>query len=143
MRSLRQVILVTILSYIYNDDPELLCLRIELPLKPIDILLNFKPGDEQVCMKKPVCVQKAATFIIDTSKLGSVEDIKADDLGAWNHKGKPVRRYKINRSLSGTVYAADKTMTQDNDDNIFALTRVYYHHKNTPVFRHTILLCSW
>ena len=95
-------------------------------------------------MKKPVCVQKAATFIIDTSKLGSVEDIKADDRGAWNHKGKLVRRYKINRSLSGTVYAADKTMTQDNDDNIFALTRVYYHHKNTPCSISTYyLLCSW
>ena len=56
------------------------CLVSELNawLKPVD-LLNFKPGGEQVCMKKPVCVQKAATFIID-SKLVSVALAAAEDI---------------------------------------------------------------
>ena len=73
---------------------------------------------------------------MDTTQLGSPEDLKADDLGVWKHKGKPARKYKITRAPSGIVYGAD--LTQESGSAMYTLTRVYYHHKNTPEFRRTI-----
>lgn len=54
---------------LHNDNPELLVLFINHLLSLWKHLTSFfKPGDEKVCMKKPICVQKAATFVIDTKK---------------------------------------------------------------------------
>ena len=72
------------------------CLRIDKPLtsvEALDLLINLKPGDKHVCSKKPVAVKNAATFVVDTGKLGNVEDLKADEMGAWCHKGKPTRKF--------------------------------------------------
>ncbi len=124
---------------VYNNDSQLPCLRVEKPLttvEALDQLITLKPGDKHVCSKKPVAVKNAATFVVDTSHLGNVKDLKADEMGAWCHKGKPTRKFKVTRSPSGVVYAAQKTDEAGDDD--FELTRVYYHHKSTPVFRHTL-----
>ena len=62
------------------------------------------------------------------------DDIKADDLGVWVHKGKPIRRYKVaQEKTSGTVYGV--SLTNEGGENVYKLTRVYYHHKHTPSFR--------
>lgn len=129
----------TSVTAFYGEDPELPYLCISEALKPVnalDLLLNSMPTAEDVCKKKPVFVKKAAVFLVDTNRLGSPDDLKADDLGAWNHKGKPVRKYKVVRSQSGTVYGADRT--QESGSDIYKLTRVYYHHASTPEFRRTI-----
>ena len=102
----------------------------------LDLLLNSVPLSENVCRKKPVFVKKAAVFLIDTRQLGSPNELKADNLGAWNHKGKPVQKYRVVRSESSTVYGADQT--QESGSDVYKLTRVYYHHTNTPEFGRTI-----
>ena len=123
----------------YDEDPDLPCLFISGTLKPVDaldLLLNSLPTAENVCRKKPTFLKKEAVFLVDTSQVGSPNDLKADDLGAWNHKGKPVQKYKVVRSKSGTVYGADQT--QESGSDAYKLTRVYYHHTNIPEFQHTI-----
>ena len=35
--------------------------------------------------------------------------MKADEMGAWCHKGKPTRKFRTKRSPSGVVYGAQKT----------------------------------
>lgn len=96
-----------------------------------NLILNARTNAENVCVKKPVFVNKARSFLVHTAKLNSVDDIKADDLGVWVHKGKPKRQYEVLRSQSGIVYSVA-------GNNSYTLTRVYYHHKNTPEFRRTI-----
>ena len=121
---------------LYNDLP---CLRIDKPLtsvEALDLLINLKPGDKHVCSKKPVAVKNAATFVVDTGKLVNVEDLKADEMGAWCHKGMPTRKFRTKRSPSGVVYGAQKT--EEDGTDTFELIRVYYHHKSTPVFRRTL-----
>lgn len=112
------------------------------PLKPVealDLLLNAQSEGSNVCSSKPIAVKRAATFIVAKKSLGSTDDIKADDLGVWNHKGKPVRKYKVSRLVTGEVYGADLTSSDDDlAENVFQLTRIYYHHKYTPTFRRTI-----
>ena len=109
------------------------------PLKPVeafDLLLNLTPHDASVCHKRPVGVVTAATFLVSNEALGKVHDHKADDLGVWDHKGKPIRKYKVSRLPSGEVYGAE--LTKDSGDDIYHLVRVYYHYKHTPSFRRTL-----
>lgn len=63
-----------------------------------------------------------------------LDDLKADDLDSWTHKGKPVHFYN-------EVYDAQQCDSTDND-RIYKLTRIYYHHKGTSEFRKT-LFCAW
>ena len=129
----------TFVNAFYDEDPDLPCLFVSGALKPVDaldLLLNSVPTAENVYKKKPVFIKKVAVFLADTSQLGSPNDLKADDLGAWDHKGKPVRKYKVVCSESGTVYGADQT--QESGSDVYKLTKVYYHHTNTPEFRRTL-----
>jgi hypothetical protein len=57
--------------------------------------------DQNVCKQKPVGIVKEDTYVAPTS-LGN--DVKADDLGVWTHKGKPIRKYKIVCSESRIIY---------------------------------------
>ena len=107
------------------------------------MLLNI-PQD-CVCSSKPVGItkaatNKAATFVISTKILDTIDDIKADDLGARVHKGKPIRRYKVNCSESGAMNGAD--LTKEAGEHVYQLIRVYYHHKHTPMFRRTLFYAS-
>ena len=44
------------------------------------------------------------------------DDLKADDLGVWDHKGKPMRKYKVTRLPPGEVDGAE--LTKDSGDDI-------------------------
>ena len=38
---------------------------------------------------EPVSVSRKAVFVINSPKLRSLDDVKADDSGSWIHKGRP------------------------------------------------------
>ena len=62
-------------------------------------------------------------FLVDTTHLGCSDDLKADDLEVWKHKGKPVRKYKITHApQSGIVYGADHT--QEDRSDVYTLTNL-------------------
>lgn len=42
---------------------------------------------EHICQSVPKCVDVNAAFIVDTSSLGSRDDVKCDDNGAWINNG--------------------------------------------------------
>lgn len=122
---------------IYNGMPSY---QFSSPLKPmeaLDLLLNTSPEDSSVCLSKPIGVRRSATFVVARKCLGNIDDIKADDLGVWVHKGKPMRNYRVSRLPSGEVYGVELTSQSDAAD-VFQLTRTYYHHKYCPTFRRTI-----
>ena len=66
--------------------------------------------------KKPVAVTRPFVYLVDSTKLSNTCDIKADDLGVWLHKGKPIRHYQV----SGCVYGADLTWQKTGQD-IFSI----------------------
>lgn len=125
----------------YNDNPDLISFNFPKPIQPtdaLDILLNVTP--DKVCKRKPVGVVKPGAFVVATDQLGNSDDLKADDLGVWAHKGKPTRLYKVTRTEEGIVYGAD--ITKQAGESVYRLTRVYYHHKHTPSFRRTLFYVS-
>lgn len=77
------------------------------PAEAFDLLLNLKPSSCNVCSSKPVGITKPATFVVSNEAVGKISDIKADDLGIWEHKGKPIQQFKVSR-LSSEVYGAEQ-----------------------------------
>ena len=72
------------------------------PAEAFDLLLNLKPSSCNVCSSKPVGITKPATFVVSNEAVGKIGNIKADDLGVWEHKGKPIRQFKVSTgSLRG------------------------------------------
>ena len=109
-------------------------------MKPVDVfdaVLNIDCSSACVCTKKPVRVTDAAVFLVDSTRLRHQDDLKADDMGSWTHKGKPVCFYKVQRLSSGEVNDAEQCDSTD-DKRIYKLTRIYYHHKGTSEFRKTL-----
>lgn len=97
------------------------------------MLLNTSETSPGVCTQRPVGVTEAAVFLVNTSKLKHQEDIRADDVGRWCHKGKPVRFYSIEQLPSGEVYGAQRC--NEETDGAFKLKA----HKNSE----RLFLCSW
>ena len=84
-------------------------------------------------------VSRKAVFAINSPKLRSLDDVKADDSGSWIHKGKPVRHYRVSRTANGTVYGTNRC-DRVSDENTYSLTRTYYHHAHTPIFRRILFI---
>ena len=90
-----------------------------------------------MCNQWPTDVTDAAVFLVNTNKLRRKDDLKADDVGSWCHKGKPKRFYSIEwmkymvNPDSGEVHAE---LCGEDTDGAFKLTRIYYHHKGTTEF---------
>ena len=69
------------------------CFNFEAVVQPseaLDLLLNLTPHSSEVCSSRPTGVTTASTFVVANRVLGKVNDLKADDLGVWSHKGKSV-----------------------------------------------------
>lgn len=108
------------------------------PVEAFNAIINTAPSSKVVCLRKPVGIRDAAVFLVDTTKLKHPNDLKADDMGSWIHKGKPIRHFEIERvPQSGEVYGA-KPCDHRRDDSVYKLTRIYYHHRGTSEFRRTI-----
>jgi len=123
--------------FIYNGMPSY---QFSSPLKPVealDLLLYTTSEDSSVCLSKPIGVRRSATSIVARKCLGSSDDIKANDLGVWIHKGKPIRNYKVSRLPSGEVYGVELT-NQGGTADVFQLIHIYCYHKCNPTFQCTI-----
>ena len=82
----------------------------------MDIITGTGHGN-RICSKVPIGTDKNVTFVIDTTRLKSPEDIRADDLGVWRNNG--VRRCNT---------ACGK----------YQLVRSYFYHKESKDYRRVI-----
>lgn len=100
------------------------------PLETMKVLLN--PDIEYVCAQVPLRVQKNATFIVDLGSLGSVGDVKCDDVGSWRNNN----NVKFPMALSNEVDTAGRAATSarvlsgeetiDEEERKVILKREYY-----------------
>ena len=59
----------------------------------IKILLD--PPKDKICYVKPTLVTKSAAYIVDTSSLHNLEDIKKDSYGIWKYSGSHPQTFKV------------------------------------------------
>lgn len=106
------------------------------PSEALDLLLNLTPDSPDLCSSRPIKVMKPATFAVANKVFRKIADLKADDLGVWEHKKKPIQSYKVSRLPSGEVYGAE--LVEETGEDVYQLVRIYYHHKHTPTFCQTL-----
>ena len=85
---------------------------------------------EQTCISQPINVSQNVSFFVDTRSLEHKDDLKCDDMGAWQHKGSPKCCFKVSKSSRGItniVKIQTKSKQQPTDD-VYTLKRVYYRN---------------
>ena len=94
---------------------------------------------DKVCTCKPTSVTYSSVFVVDLSCVKSINDLRADDNGAWLHSGKPRRKYKVKFDSSNREIISTTVVNKEsNSDDEYTLVRIYHHHKATPEFQRHI-----
>ena len=101
----------------------------------VEQLLDRNLNMAKVATVRPVSVQENLTFVVDTGKLDSPEDIRADDLGTWLCNGKHLCYCTL--SPTGRV---DEILTRKPSKSpaTYGLVRRYYTHGTAPDLRKTV-----
>ena len=75
------------------------------------------------------------TFLVDNASLKKKEDLKCDDMGAWEHKGTPKRNVTVTFTEDGGVDKVIETSKcldgVDRGGKKFVVKRVYYVNKTS------------
>ena len=71
--------------------------HIERKIETIDtlkVIVENPPSSDQTCSIVPRGVMANNAFLVDTSKLGHVSDVLADDCGVWLNNGNHKKYYQ-------------------------------------------------
>ena len=99
------------------------------------ILLKEEPPHKSLISSIPTrCVKENVSFVVDTNKLKSVNDILADDTGTWLNNG----QHKFHYRKDGEKYIRVGRGKCDSSDIGITVHRHYYQHKSAKDFRKTI-----
>ena len=101
----------------------------------VDLLLNRKSS--RICSNRPLAQQETCSFPIDTSKLGDINDWKADDHGSWINCGSSGRIITVSNNTvtynSRTPRSKAKRPKLQNDQHEFRTT--YFRHLKYSDFK--------
>ena len=99
------------------------------------ILLKEEPPHKSLISSiPPRCVKGNVSFVVDTNKLKSVNDILADGTGTWLNNG----QHKFHYRKDGEKYIRVGRGKCDSSDIGITVHRHYYQHKSAKDFRKTI-----
>ena len=107
----------------------------------VSLLLGHKVQSRHICQSVPKNVNYNGTFLIDTSDLRSLEDIKCDDMGSWTNNG--VRKLYLNienhESPKKIQVKVIKRSGKKPSCRHWCLTRTYYMYKESTDFKKMII----
>lgn len=122
----------------YENDPELPIFRrttVSYGLTQlVNILMDDSLDDQKVCKVQPLGVVKNCTFIIDIDSV-SIDDLRADDLGAWKPTGTR-RSYFI---LDENNEPDSLSQAPSSGASYFVVIRRYFVHMTYSKFRRIIV----
>ena len=95
------------------------------------ILLKEEPPDKSLISSiPPRCVKENVSFVVDTNKLKSVNDILADDTGTWLNN----EQHKFHYRKDGEKYLRLGRGKWDSSDVSITVHRHYYQRKSAKDF---------
>ena len=103
--------------------------------KIAETLLDKDLPLSKIATSQPVGVQDNMAFIVDLSKLGSQEDIRADDLGSWICNGKRRQQCSINE-FGCVIDIVSKVKSRKQ--RMYTLVKRYYRHATATDYRRVI-----
>ena len=87
-----------------------------------------KLSKKHICTRVPISVSHNVAFIVDTTKLGDVQDVLSDDMGSWKNNRVDTMAIKIRKSHD-EVKAVQRVGTAKEaapgDSSQYTLRRVY------------------
>lgn len=105
------------------------------------VALLFSPVSERVCTVQPTAVYHNYSFLVNLKCVNDVSDLRADDCGAWKHKG--VRKTFVVVDDSKTVVFHKREQCPNPEDihenYLYLLTRVYHDLQVSPDFKRMIV----
>ena len=105
----------------------------------IRILLEKKRHEGRVCDKQPLRIRETKAFVVDTDKLRSPDDLKADDLGSWKNDGQHSRWFKVGTEDGKVLRVEFCSGKPKNDSSAYCLHRHYFVHHSTQAFKRKIV----
>ena len=108
-------------------------------------LLTTNPTSNTVCQKQPIGVQRNCCFLVNLANLKGRRDIRADDLGVWNHNGVITSYLKVERNSNGDVSEifkyprSYKPSGADLDPDMYVMRRIYHANGTAPDFKRMIV----
>ena len=105
----------------------------------IKILLD--PPKDKICYVKPTLVTKSAAYIVDTSCLHNLEDIKKDSYGIWKYSGSHPQTFKVYTEDDG-YKVIEKCSKGASGSNVVYLRRLHCTHPSNSDFKRLICFLS-
>ena len=98
------------------------------------LMIGTVPAN-RICHRKPTSVTCNSVFVVDLSCVRCIDDLCADDNGAWIHGGKPRKKYVVEIGPNtGVVISAVPEGESTNPGKEYTLVRLCHHHKSTCTF---------
>jgi hypothetical protein len=95
----------------------------------------------KVCKGKPRDITSSATYVVDTSYLDSIDDVKKDEFGIWRYMGSHPQSFKVFIDEDGEINI-EKCSKNSSGSNISHLRRLHCCHPSNSDFKRTICYIS-
>ena len=113
-------------------------------LEDIVCILLYECPKEKICTSKPVMIDRNCNFVVNIQCLKEIDDIFADDCGAWICTGSPKYYFEEKRSKGS---ASLKHVGRGSDVAVKNLKKpwyevlLYYHkNKSSPDYKRTVTI---
>lgn len=94
------------------------------------ILIKGCQDQHRIATVCPRSISKNVVFLVDTSKLMDQEDIKSDDLGAWECNGS--KKFVYSLDDVGRLHKQSNTDEIPSNHSIYEIQRQYFINKSLP-----------
>lgn len=103
----------------------------------MQILLDDNIDQQKIAQKRPLEVNRSASFVVDLTSLGHVNDVKKDLYGKWIHSGSHTDVYKCWFDDGEEVHI-EKATPLATGNNVYRLRRLHSIHPSNPDFKRMI-----
>ena len=79
---------------------------------------------DHICREKPTAVTYSSVFVVDLSCIRCIDDLCADDNGAWVHGGKPRKLMTSNLMVQGQTLSQSHLLILM--ESHLAILQIYY-----------------
>ena len=102
-----------------------------------ELLVNRCIDRSRIATRGPTSVENNTVFIVDTSKISEKDDLKCDDLGAWECKGSKKSFYY--KDEDGKLGKLAKDKLPDEQVGVFVIQRQWYRNSSMNSLQRIII----
>lgn len=105
-----------------------------------EIIIKGCIDRSRIATRGPTNVENNTVFVVDTSKLSDRDDLKCDDIGAWDYTGSKSIFYRMDGD--GKLTKVNKKGLPEKEVGLFVMKRRSYVNLSLKSLRRTIITAS-